>query len=73
MKTTLLPGENGDVLELDEVWSFVQANTGAPATALRVGLASTTRQYVQLVATVAAGGPNLTASTFEFHPVFWTL
>ena len=49
------------------------ANTGALATSLRIGLASTTRQYVQLVATVAAGGPNLTASSFEFHPVFWSI
>ena len=49
------------------------ANTGALATALRVGLASTTRQYIQLVATVAAGGPNLTALSFTWQPVFWTI
>lgn len=49
------------------------AGTGASATSLRVGLASTTRQYVQLVATVAAGGPSLVALSFEFHPVFWSI
>lgn len=49
------------------------ASTGSPAVSRRFGLASTTRQYVQLVATNAAGGPDLTALFFEFHPVFWTI
>lgn len=43
---TLLPGENGDVLEWDELWSFV----GAKANTLRlwVALCRRTRQIVGL-------------------------
>ena len=44
LKTTLLPGQNGDVLELDEVWSFVQAK--AKERWLWLAMCRRTRQIV---------------------------
>ena len=49
------------------------AGTGTQLIERRFGLASTTRQYIRLVATEPAGGGDLTASSFRFQPVFWTV
>ena len=46
---------------------------GTAAISRRFGLASTTRQYLQLVAAEPAGGGDLTAAHFSFQLVFWTI
>ena len=48
LEDTLLPGQNGDVLELDELWSFVQAK--AQECWLWIALCRRTRQIVAYTA-----------------------
>ena len=49
------------------------AVNGSAAVDKRLGLPSTCRQYLRVVANEAAGGANITALSYTYQPVFWNV